>query len=117
MWKVKSAVFQATIRGNTKNGSFHTIFSQDVKDSIGDDVQVAEQFILYIQESIPTAIFVVTFDPVLKYSVRRLFEDGDSTAIYFFKENDASKFVIFDNKQNINAKRKRIYRYAQGSLH
>lgn len=68
---------------------------KDVKNSIGDDVQVAEQFILYIQESIPTAIFVVTFDPVLKYSIRRLFQDGESTAIYFFKENDNNQALEF----------------------
>jgi len=66
-----------------------------VKNSDGVKLARATEYILYVKENMPSAIFVVVHDPILKtYAIRRVYEDGASAKITFIEDkHDAITFL------------------------
>ena len=57
---------------------------QNVKNSDGDDLAVANYFIIYVEDRIPNSLFVIVNDPhIAKLSIRQLHDDGRSSKINF----------------------------------
>lgn len=83
---------------DNENSYFEILYHdlEKVKDVEGNEVSIAEQFHIYVQNGKPTAIFVVIFDALLEtYVIRRVFENGNSEAISFIKDNDENQTLHY----------------------
>lgn len=74
--------------------SYYEILSNDfekVKNEEGIEMAIAKEFILYCENNMPIAIFVIVYDPILDTNaIRRVFENGQSLKLTFIKNNDDS---------------------------
>lgn len=69
---------------------------ENVKDESGNNLAIAKEFILYVERYKPVAIFVLVYDPIIeKYALRRVFENGTSTKLIFFDDNEGSDVIDF----------------------
>jgi hypothetical protein len=87
-----------TIRVNEINTFFEVFYNdfEDVVDSSGDKMATAREFILFVKEFQPTAIFVLVYDPLLeKYALRRVLENGASIKLTFLDNNDGPECMDF----------------------
>lgn len=87
-----------TIRLDEINTFFEVFYNdfEDVKDEKGNDMAIAKEFILYVKNFKPKAIFVLVYDPILqKYAIRRVFKDSTSVKLIFIENNDGSDCIDF----------------------
>lgn len=74
---------------------FHNDF-KNVKDELGNNTAIAEEFILFVKHFKPTAIFVLVYDPFLqKYALRHVLENGTNVKLTFIEDNDGSHCIDF----------------------
>lgn len=64
---------------------------EDVRNEENDEMAVAVGFTLYCVDDVPSAIFVLVFDPIIgKSALRRVFEDGTSVRLAFIENYDSA---------------------------
>jgi len=83
---------------DNENSYFEILYHdlEKVKDVEGNEVSIAEQFHIYVQNGKPTAIFVIIFDALLEtYVIRRVFENGNSEVVSFIKDNDENQTLHY----------------------
>jgi hypothetical protein len=69
---------------------------ENVKDADGNDCAIAHEFIVYVKDTLPVAIFIIVVDPLInKIAVREVFKDGQSSVIKFFNSNDDNEAIDF----------------------
>lgn len=82
-----------------KNDSYFEILYNDfenVKDENGNEMSIAKEFILYVKNFKPQAIFVLVHDSILdKYALRRVTEEGVNFKLTFLKNNEGSESIDF----------------------
>jgi hypothetical protein len=72
---------------------------EDVKDKEGNSIAIAKEFILFIKDFVPKAIFVLVEDPISQaYVLRRVREDGTSFRLTFINDNESSESIEFLEK-------------------
>jgi len=79
---------------------------EDVKDDDGQEYAVAVEFIVYVMDMCPKAVFVVVYDAILDcYAIRQVYKDGTSAKITFledYEESGATEFLEeFITNQNL----------------
>lgn len=79
--------------------SYFEIMSNDIEnviDNEGFEYAIAQEFIIYMEDAFPVAIFVVVYDPIIKsYALREVYENGQSAVIKFFQEYMDTEVIDF----------------------
>lgn len=91
------------------NSTFFEILYNDLEGVKGDDGQeyaVAIEFIVYVKNMYPKALFVVVYDAILDcHALRQVYQDGKSAKITFledYEESGATEFLEeFISNQNL----------------
>ncbi|HNP31802.1 MAG TPA: hypothetical protein PKN96_00765 [Flavobacterium sp.] len=87
-----------TFRLDEISNFFEVLYNdiEDVKDESGNELAVAQEFILYVKNFKPSAIFILVYDPFIeKYAVRRVLENGTSIKLTFIENNEGSDCIDF----------------------
>lgn len=72
---------------------------EDVKDEEGNNIVIAKEFILFIKDFVPKAIFVLVYDPILEAHVlKRETEDGVSSKLTVINDNESPESIEFLKK-------------------
>ena len=77
-----------------ENSHFEVLFNdvEHVKNEQGEDINVAEKFIVYMKDGISTAIFVTVYEPYSEtHSIRMLHKDGSSNKLTFIHDNNKNE--------------------------
>jgi DNA polymerase elongation subunit (family B) len=81
------------------NTSYFEILYNDfegVTDEDGNEMSIAKEFIVFIRNYEPKAIFVLVFDALLEtYALRRVKENGVSFKLTFLNSNEGSESIDF----------------------
>lgn len=69
---------------------------EDVRDHDGNNCAIANEFMVYVKDTLPVAIFVIVIDPILdKLAIREVYKDGTSAILTFLDTNDDNEAIDF----------------------
>jgi len=86
------------IEDSDENTFFEMLYNdfEGVKNEDGDEALIAKEFIVYVKDFFPVAIFVFVYDPNLEtYAFRRVFGNGISSNIGFIEDDEGTEAMDF----------------------